>query len=61
MLQKMRNVEQPLSTFIIQPILRCMVESLIREVICLVVNNDKIGIHLVPIAKERTWENKGTK
>jgi hypothetical protein len=38
-----------------------MVESLIREVICLVVNNDKIGIHLVPIAKERTWENKGTK
>ncbi len=25
------------------------------------VNNDKIGIHLVPIVWERTWENKGIK
>jgi hypothetical protein len=26
-----------------------------------VVNNDKIGIHLVPNSGERTWEPKGTK
>jgi hypothetical protein len=38
-----------------------MIKSLIREVIRLVVNNDKIGIHFVPIARERTWENKVTK
>lgn len=57
----MKIVEQLLSTFIVQPTLRCMIESLILEVICLVVNNDKIGIHFIPIAKERTWENKGTK
>ncbi len=61
MLQKMRNVEQSLSTFIVQPILRCMIKSLIHEVICLVVNSDKIKIHLVPIVRERTCENKGTK
>jgi hypothetical protein len=38
-----------------------MIESLICEVICILVNNDKIGIHFVPIAREKTWENKGTK
>jgi hypothetical protein len=27
----------------------------------LVVNSDKIDIHLVPIARERTWESKSSK
>jgi hypothetical protein len=27
----------------------------------LVVNNDQIGVHLVPIVRKWTWENKGTK
>jgi hypothetical protein len=61
MLQKMRSVEQLLYTFIVQPILKCMIKSLIDEVICLMVNSDKIGIHLVLIVRERTCENKGTK
>ncbi len=38
-----------------------MIKSLIDEVICLMVNSDKIGIHLVLIVRERTCENKGTK
>ncbi len=29
--------------------------------LCLVVNNDQIGIRLVPIALKKTWENKATK
>jgi hypothetical protein len=29
--------------------------------LCLMVNNDQIRIHLVPIVGERTWENKGIK
>ncbi len=61
MLQKMRSVEQPLFTFIVQPILRCMIKSLIHEIICLVINSDKTGIHLVPTIRERTCENKGIK
>ncbi len=27
----------------------------------LVVNNDQIGVHLVPIVRKKTWENKGSK
>jgi hypothetical protein len=27
----------------------------------LVVNNDQIGVHLVPIVRKRTRENKGSK
>jgi hypothetical protein len=34
MLQKMRNVKQPLSTFVIQPILRSLIESLALEILC---------------------------
>lgn len=34
MLQKMINVKQPLSTFVIQPILRSMIESLAFEILC---------------------------
>jgi hypothetical protein len=29
--------------------------------LCLMVNNDQIKIHLVPIVGETTWESKGTK
>jgi hypothetical protein len=29
--------------------------------LCLVVNNDQTRIHLIPIARERKWESKGTK
>jgi len=38
-----------------------MIKSLIHEVICLVINSDKTGIHFVSIVKEKTCENKGTK
>jgi hypothetical protein len=34
MLQKMRSVEQPLSTYAVQPILRGMIESLAPEILC---------------------------
>jgi hypothetical protein len=33
MLQKMRNVGQPLSTYVVQPILTCMIESLSLKII----------------------------
>jgi hypothetical protein len=34
MLQNMTNVEQPLSTFVVQPIFKSMIESLAREILC---------------------------
>jgi hypothetical protein len=27
----------------------------------LIVNNDQTSVHLIPIARERTWESKGVK
>jgi hypothetical protein len=34
MLQKMRSARQPLSTYVVQPILRGMIESLDLEILC---------------------------
>lgn len=36
-------------------------ESIQIHVSLLVVNSDQIGIHLVAMAWERTWKNKGQK
>jgi hypothetical protein len=34
MLQKMKSVGQPLSTYVVQPILRGMIESLAPKILC---------------------------